>query len=85
MKANLSICSSKTAAAFWIKMLLFFGLLAAVDWILGSAIEQIHRRAPYGSNWTKENWLLDNEFDVIIFGSSRAFRHYVPNVISNET
>lgn len=65
-----------------IKMLLFFLLLTAMDWLVGTGIEQVHRHAPYGTNWTKENWLLNERFDVVIFGSSRAFRHYVPSVIS---
>ncbi len=66
------------------KLLLFLALLGAVDWSVGSIIEQMHRRAPYGTNWTKENWLLNEQFDVVIFGSSRAFRHYVPSVISEQ-
>jgi hypothetical protein len=81
MRASSSISNSKSGV-FILKLLLFFALLGAVDWTVGSVIEQVHRRAPYGTNWTKENWLLSEQFDVVIFGSSRAFRHYVPSVIS---
>ncbi len=84
MRASLSISNSKSGV-FLGKMLLFFALLVVVDWTVGSIIQQVHRRAPYGTNWTKENWLLNEKFDIVIFGSSRAFRHYVPSVISEQT
>jgi len=85
MKASLSIFSSNRSTLFIAKVVFFFLLLVGVDWLVGAAIEQLYRRAPHGTNWTKENWLLDDQFDVVIFGSSRAFRHYVPHVISEKT
>ncbi len=83
MRASSSTFNSKSSA-FVLKLLLFFALLFGVDWAAGSLIGYVHRHAPYGTNWTKENWLLNEKFDVVIFGSSRAFRHYVPSVISQE-
>jgi len=85
MKVNLSIFSSKKAVSFLLKVSVFFALLVAVDFGIGGAVSELYRRAPHGANWTKENWLLDGHFDVVVFGSSRALRHYVPSVIEKET
>lgn len=84
MKVSLSTSSSKHVRPFLLKFGLFLLLLVLVDWSLGTVIEQLYRRSPRGANWTKVNWLLRERFDVVIFGSSRAFRHYVPSVISEE-
>lgn len=83
MKASLSIFNSKICR-FFIKMAIFLLILIVIDWSLGTVIERLHKSAPYGVNWTKENWLLSESFDIVIFGSSRAFRHYIPKVISKE-
>jgi len=85
MKVNLSIFSSKNAGSFLIKVALFLALLVLVDFSIGGAIGELYRRAPHGANWTKENWLLDGHFDIVVFGSSRALRHYVPSVIEKAT
>ena len=85
MKVNLSIFSSKKVVSFLVKMTTFFALLVLVDFSVGGVIGELYRRAPHGANWTKENWLLDGHFDVVVFGSSRALRHYVPSVIEKAT
>jgi hypothetical protein len=85
MRVNLSIFSSKKSAPFLIKSVAFLLLLILADWGIGSAIGFLYRKAPYGANWTKENWLLNKKYDVVILGSSRALRHYVPGVIAEET
>ena len=85
MKVSLSIFNSNKGAQFVFKLLAFFLLLIVADWGIGSAVGLLYRNAPYGANWTKENWLLNERYDVVVFGSSRALRHYVPNVISQET
>ena len=84
MRVSLSIFNSKKGSVFIFKAAVFFIVLILVDWGIGTAIGVLYRKAPHGANWTKENWLLDERFDVVIFGSSRAFRHYVPSVISGE-
>lgn len=84
MRANLSIFSFRRTQLFLIKLVCFMLLLFTIDQILGALLQYLHRRASYSLNWTKENWLLNEHFDVVIFGSSRALRHYVPKVISSE-
>ena len=60
-------------------------LLILIDLSVGAGIGYLYRKAPHGANWTKENWLLDEQFDIVILGSSRALRHYVPKIIAEET
>lgn len=84
MKANLSISNSKSAKPFLLKLCLFMLLLVAADFVVGSVLQYLHKRVPYGVNWTQTNWLLSEPRDVVILGSSRAFRHYVPEAISKK-
>ncbi len=59
--------------------------MLALDYALGSTIEHFFRKTLYGKNWPKENLLLSRPYDIVVFGSSRAFRHYVPSIISEKT
>jgi hypothetical protein len=85
MKVNLSIFSSKGLRPFLTRLVIFLLLIVALDQIVGSVLGFAHRRAPHGLNWAKDNWLLDEPFDVVIMGSSRAFRSYIPAIISEST
>lgn len=84
MAVNLSIFNSKVIR-FVARLSLFLVLMAIVDQTLGRVINHYYRKTFYGPNWPKENWLLSKPFDVVILGSSRAFRHYVPTILSQET
>jgi len=85
MKVNLSIFNSSPVFAFVCRALFFIAIFLALDWSTGTTLDWLYKKAPHGSNWTKVNWLLEDQFDVVIFGSSRAFRHYIPSIISEET
>jgi len=85
MKVNLSIFNSKSAGAFVARAMLFFLLFVMLDRSAGAILGLLYKKAPHGSNWTKVNWLLEERFDIVIFGSSRAFRHYVPHIIEEKT
>ncbi|MBN1559562.1 hypothetical protein JW998_04890 [candidate division KSB1 bacterium] len=69
---------------FLAKVALFLLLLLTLDYAVGSVVEGMYKRSPWGPNWTKENWLLDQQPDFIVFGSSRSLRHYVPSIIAEE-
>ena len=84
MKVSLSIFNFKPSTRFLFKLTLFLVLLVAIDRIVGLILLELNSRVHYSYNWTKENWLLEERFDVVIFGSSRAFRHYKPSIISEE-
>ena len=85
MAASSSTSSSKAVQRFLVKLLAFGLIMLALDYALGSTIEYFFRRTLYGENWPKENLLLSSPNEMVVFGSSRAFRHYVPSIISEET
>lgn len=84
MAVNLSIFNSKSMQRFLPKALLFVLLLAGLDRGLGAILQHFYSKTLYGENWPKQNWLLSSRFDVVILGSSRTFRHYVPSIIERE-
>ncbi len=83
MAVNLFIFNSKQNRKFLVKVLAFLLVLGAVDWGLGAVIGHFFRRTLYGENWSKENWVLSRPYDVVILGSSRAFRSYVPSIMAD--
>ncbi|HOT96747.1 MAG TPA: hypothetical protein PLN61_11305 [bacterium] len=80
MAANLFTRSSRIGR-FLLKLVLFLGILATADYVIGKVIDHFFRKTLYGENWSKENWLLSRPYDVVCFGSSRTFRHYVPEIM----
>ena len=68
---------------FLAKLLLFLLLLLAADFVLGKVIDHFFKRTLYGENWSKENWLLSQPYEVVCFGSSRTFRHYIPSIMQD--
>jgi hypothetical protein len=82
MAASSSTPSSRISR-FLARLLLFLLLLAAVDYGLGRVIDHFFRKTLYGENWSKENWLLSRPYDVVCFGSSRTFRHYIPAIMQD--
>jgi len=82
MAASSSTPSSRIGR-FLTRLFLFLLLLAAVDYGLGRVIDHFFRKTLYGENWSKENWLLSQPYDVVCFGSSRTFRHYIPAIMQD--
>lgn len=64
---------------------LFVAILFLLDQGLGHLVSYFFSHTLYGESWPKENWLLSQQYDVVILGSSRAFRHYVPSIIAEKT
>ena len=85
MAVNLSIFNSNKIGRFTIKLTLFLLVLYIVDFAGGSVIGYFFNKTKYGANWPKANWIINEPFDIVILGSSRAFRHYVPKIITERT
>jgi len=85
MRANLSIFSFKSGPRkFLLRLTFFIFLVIIVDFLFGKMIKTLYERAPHDVDWTKVNWAISEPYDIMVFGSSRAFRHYVPSIISEK-
>jgi len=84
MAVNLSIFNSNKPLRFTTKIIIFLLILIIVDFTLGSMINAFYRKTYYGENWPKENWLTKEQYEIIVFGSSRAYCHYIPELIGEK-
>ena len=68
---------------FFINIICFCVLLIVVDRCMGVVFDYLRENAKGGT--TKEKYYIANESvdDVVIFGSSRANHHYVPQIIED--
>lgn len=68
---------------FLIKLVLFISICIVADICVGVFLDNLRTNAISGAN--KKNthvWETTNE-DILIFGSSRAFNHYVPQIFED--
>ena len=71
--------------SFPVKLLVLVVLVGVLDQVLGSLIEYLYFHQ--GNNWYTATTYVINEADedILVFGSSRANHHYVPEILSSET
>lgn len=68
---------------FILKILLFFALITIIDIASGFVFKNVISRAKYGDTF-KHSYIANTcTDDVIILGSSKAARHYVPDVLQD--
>ena len=68
---------------FLIQIAVFFGLVAVIDVCCGFGFDYLKSHAK-GGDTCKNYYLAERcEDDVLILGSSKAARHYVPSVIED--
>lgn len=68
---------------FIVRVLIFFAVVAVIDVVFGFACRYLNSHSTGGD--TKLHCYITNECDadILIFGSSRAFHHYVPRIIED--
>ena len=68
---------------FLIKILAFFSIIFLFDRSLGYCLDYMNSHQK--SNYTKDLYygLMQSKEDILIFGSSRAMNHYVPEVLED--
>ena len=66
---------------FILKIVLFFLLVFVLDYSIGYCLDYMNSHQK--GNFTKDLYhgIMQSNEDILIFGSSRAMNHYVPNVI----
>lgn len=68
---------------FILKILLFFSIVSTLDLLFGKGMDYMYFHAKGSSIREMNDVCLDNQYDVLIMGSSRAHHHYVPEIISD--
>ena len=80
-----SLRTSNTIVRFGVKLLALLVLVALVDFVIGSLVEYLYFNQ--GNNWYTATTYVVNEAeeDILVFGSSRANHHYVPDILTDAT
>lgn len=68
---------------FVLRTILFFVLVAAVDWVAGKGFDYCLNHLKGGQYHSLQYAMKETKADVLVFGSSRAINHYVPKVIED--
>lgn len=68
---------------FLIKIILFFLIVAGVDFCFGLTCDQMNVYAKGGETKQLYDLIERSFYDVLILGSSRAHHHYVPEIIDS--
>lgn len=68
---------------FLIKIFLFFIAIAVLDFLFGSACQYMNSHSKGGGVKSRYYVCKESNEDVLVFGSSRAKHHYVPDVIED--
>lgn len=83
MQINSFMQISKSMKKFIFKVSLFFLLIAIIDIIFGFAMGEVSKRIDVGGAG-RDNYICDKVTDdILVFGSSRAERHYNAQMISD--
>ncbi len=73
----------KTIQVFFVKIFLLICLLFVVDQLLGKLLSKFFFSAQHGYIHQLNYVMNDMYDDMLVFGSSRAVHHYVPEVLSD--
>ena len=68
---------------YLMKIVLFFGIVAVLDFGFGRTCEWLQVHAKGGRMKSVYQTIRFQEADIVIMGSSRAHHHYVPSIISD--
>lgn len=68
-----------------IHIFLFFVIILTIDICFGKAYDYMASHAKGGETKATYDFLMEDQYDIIVMGSSRANHHYVPSVIENST
>lgn len=68
---------------YLLKIILFFVIVAIIDFGFGKGMDYMYTRAKGGETREMNDVCLDNQYDLLVMGSSRARHHYVPSILSD--
>ena len=68
---------------YLLKILLFFAIVVAIDFCFGSVCDYLVAHAKGGSNKQLNDLCMNDQYDILVMGSSRARHHYDPRIIED--
>ena len=68
---------------FILRILLFFGIVAAVDFAVGKLFWNLQSNVAKGRTGVEFYACMESKEDILIMGSSRATHHYIPQMITD--
>lgn len=68
---------------FIIKVFIFFTLVVLVDYLFGVVCSFMIKESKGGVTRQMHNLCFEDQYDILIMGSSRAHHHYVPEIIAD--
>lgn len=68
---------------FFINLLIFFFILISLDRIVGAVLKHYYFKQTSGLNYRTTYAIDSTKADILVFGSSRANHHYVPEVFED--
>lgn len=69
--------------SFIIKILVFFGVVALIDFAFGSVCNYLYFHSKGGDTYKINYAVQNNCSDVLVMGSSRANHHYNPDILAD--
>jgi hypothetical protein len=69
---------------FFSKLAIFFALLVFIDFAVGKTLEYFYFKQESGLQYRTTYALEKTTADLLVFGSSRANHHYVPEIFAKE-
>lgn len=71
-------------AYFFVKLLLFCGVVFILDFLTGSVLKRFYFKQKAGALYRTTYSIESTNADILIFGSSRATHHYVPDIFEKK-
>lgn len=66
---------------FIARILVFFVVVAMIDIAFGYGMDYLFQNAKGGEIKETNNVCINNQYDIVVMGSSRAHHHYVPEIL----
>ena len=85
MAGSSSTSSSKGLLRLLLKCTLLLLLVVGMDQACGRALAGLYRQTREGDFGGRINLALEQQSDLVVFGSSRALHHYIPSVLESKT
>lgn len=68
---------------YLVRLIVFFAAVVLVDMAFGYGMDRLYLQAKGGEIKETNDVCINNQYDIVVMGSSRAHHHYVPEIIED--